>query len=207
MKFEFDSFNEYMSSFEKKIESIETRLTYSSDRDDDIWKMSEGLSQKIQLQSKTIADLEAKLHEMELSRMADETSRAEFLNASFPNNKEMENILRSVEDKLHNIENRVAKNEDRAKRLEAHTQSSNSDPNIERRFEQIENDVREELDKILEQIEVAKNDVKIDIAEDFITIDHLRTIEQQLKQIKTGSNEIKVSVSLNLLLNRTSLTE
>ena len=99
VKFDMESFNDYMSSVEKKQESLETRLSYFSDRDDDILKMTESLSHKIQLQTKIIADLEGKIHELELNRMADETSRAEIMNSSFPTNKEFDHIIKKLRKK------------------------------------------------------------------------------------------------------------
>lgn len=104
IKFDMESINDCMNSYEKKVESLETRLSYFSDRDDDILKMTESLSHKIQLQTKAAADMECKLHELELNRMADETSRAEILNTSFPANKEFDLIIKKIDEKVANFE-------------------------------------------------------------------------------------------------------
>lgn len=177
-----------------KIESLETRLTYFSDRDDDIWKMTEGLSQKIQLQAKSVTDLEGKIHEIELNRMADETSRAEILNSSLPNSKEIEHYIMKIDEKVQTLDLKLKNNEERTKRIENQSQRSNHETSFDRRCDQIENDLREELDRILEQIEQAKAEVKADMADEFIHFEQYDVIEQHIKHLKISNSNLSARI-------------
>jgi hypothetical protein len=175
-KFEQDSINDYMTSFENKIESIENRLTYSSDRDDDIWKMIEGFSQKLQGLIKTISDLETKCHEIELNKMADDTSKAEILNNSF-NTKEIESIVGPLLERMQNLEGKLENQDEEIK----YKRSNTTESNIESRFSQLENNLRQDFDNILERIEEGKQSLKMEIIEEMPNFEYLQGMEQHIE--------------------------
>lgn len=190
LKFDFDTNSDFITTFDKKIDSLETRLTYFSDRDDDIWKMAESLSAKIQIQGNKIDSLENKIHEVEMNRMANETSRAEILNTSMPDSKEVEGAIKMLHEAITELEGRISNTEEKTRRIENYTQRSNPEAAFERRCDQMENDIREELDKILEQLENAKVEVKSELAEDFINFEAIGSIEQNVKNLKANNSTI-----------------
>ena len=65
--------------------------------------------------------------------MADETSRAEILNSSFPANKEFDLIIKKIDEKVATFESRMAKDEDRIRKLESKSQTSNNEAYIDQR--------------------------------------------------------------------------
>lgn len=190
LKFDFDSSSDFIVSFEKKIESLETRLTYFSDRDDDIWKMAEGLSKKIQLQGNKMDQLENKIHEIEMNRMENETSHVEVINSSMPDTKEIENAIKSLNEYVKELDSRLTTNEDQTRHIEKYTQRANPEIAFERRCDQMENDIREELDNIIRHIEQAKTDVKTDLASEFINFEAVGSIEQSLKHLQISNKNM-----------------
>ena len=190
LKFDFDSSSDFIVSFEKKIESLETRLTYFSDRDDDIWKMTEGLSKKIQLQGNKMDQLENKIHEIEMNRMENETSHAEVINSTLPDAKEIENVIKSLNEYVKELDSRLTTNEDQTKHIEKYTQRTNPEIAFERRCDQMENDIREELDNIIRHIEQSKTEVKTDLANEFINHEAVGSIEQSLKHLQISNKNM-----------------
>ena len=167
LRFEVETMNGYKSSNEKKFESIENRLTYCSERDDDIWKMVENLSSKVQSSQSNISEIETKIHEMAMDKLTEESGRDEVLNAKYASLKEVEEVLTQMQEYSEGLEERANKHEDRLRRLENYTQRANLEKNFERRCDQIEHDIREELDSILEKIDGSKEQIKGEIVEDF----------------------------------------
>lgn len=190
MKFELESNADYMNSFESKLESFERRMNCFSERDDKIFKMSENLTQKLHKHSKDISDIEGKIHDLELNRMAEEKSRVEIMNSSLPMSMEVENLITKLEERSQNLENRLMKNEEKTRRLESQSHRENEEAVFQRRCDQMENDLREELDKILEQVDSAKNDIKAEISEDFVHYEQIGALEKHMKHLKINSNSM-----------------
>lgn len=189
LKFEQDSTNDYMTSFDNKIESIENRLTYSSDRDDDIWKMIEGFSQKLQGQIKTISDLESKCHEIEIAKMADETSKAEIMNNSF-NTKEIESIIGPVLERMQDLESKIEDQDEIIKYLKSQNQRSNvTESNIETKFKKLEHNLKQDFDNILEKIEESKQNLKMEIIDEVPNFEYLQGMEQHMEDNFTNKIE------------------
>jgi chromosome segregation ATPase len=133
LKFEVETMNSYKSSNEKKFESIENRLTYCSERDDDIWKTVENLSSKVQSSHNSISEIETKIHEMAMVQLAEESGRDEAMSAKYASLKEVEEVLTQMQEYNEGLEDRANKHEDRLRRLENYTQNDNLEKNLERR--------------------------------------------------------------------------
>jgi len=187
LKYDNECINHSNSMVEKKIDSLETRLTYFSERDEEILQMSKNLSIKIKDQNKVIDDIKWEIHENKIARMSDETSRNEMLNTSMPDNKELEAIVKSLGEKIKEFDIKFTKNDEKVRWIENQMQRSTQKVYFDRRWDQMESNIKGELDKIIDQIENTKSTIKEEIAEEYIKYETIKAIDKDIKHIKISN--------------------
>lgn len=185
IKYELDDWWKTISSLEAQLKSSESRVNSGSQMIETLRKLSDQQSQNMQQQNDSIAQLEEKIHELLLARMAEESSRAEILNTSFPVSKELELRIKEIEEKNYNVESYFASNDDRTKRLETQIQRlCQTETKAERKWESLEVEFREGFERIYEQINSAKQDVKSEIFGELPNFDHIMNIDQHMKTLR-----------------------
>lgn len=196
LSFEIETINNVLATFDKKFESIEKRMAFSSERDEDMLKINDSLNKKFQILSEEQSKFDSRLHDIEIHRMSEETSRAEILSTSLPSTEELISLIKSHDERIKMLESKVNRNEERTKNLESMTQNSHrNESEIERRIEEIAGAFRCDLENICEQLEATKQEVKSEIYDDFPKYEDLGGLEQQIKQLKRSDNDLNNRLS------------
>ncbi|CAI2372718.1 unnamed protein product [Moneuplotes crassus] len=200
IKSDLESILENVQSFENRIQSISNRHGYFSERLDKFQEICSNLGKKDQQKFDLITKLEEEFHQFQLSRIED-SSRAEILNKSFSIGKEFEAKFQELESRLYSMESQISSTDTRTKRLESQTQrletqtqrieaqtqrSHNSESKFERKCEQIENNFHENLDRIYDQIDSAKVEIKKEMFEELPNFENFRDMEHQIQTLKKG---------------------